>query len=375
MTESASRSRGPLSGIKVLEIESIGPGPFCAMLLADLGANVLTVSRSGAKDPNGQLPVVGRGRSGRTVLNLKSEEGRDQLLTLVESADALIEGFRPGVMERLGVGPEPALRHNPKLIYGRMTGWGQTGPWAKTAGHDINYISLSGALHAMGRKGSVPPPPLNLVGDYGGGGMVLALGIVSAILESRTSGQGQVIDTSMVEGTGALMASIFGMRAAGIWPDDRDGNMLDGSSFYYRCYECSDGRWMSVGSLEPQFRMILIEKLGLAEESTAIMARAHTDPEMHTRFEEIFRQHDRDHWEKVFDGTDACVAPVLSMSEAPDHPQNRARSSFTQTGKETHPRRTPRFSRTPLVPTDENDPDRAARLAEWGPAATQDTDN
>tara|TARA_R110000787_G_scaffold15088_31_gene46554 strand:- start:1641 stop:2762 length:1122 start_codon:yes stop_codon:yes gene_type:complete len=363
---SGTPSRGPLSGIKVLEMDGIGPGPFGTMLLADLGANVLTVGRSGPANPFGSVPVVSRGRSGMIKLDLKSDAGRERVLKLIEQTDVIVEGFRPGVMERLGLGPDVALERNPRLVYARMTGWGQSGPLAKIAGHDINYISLSGALHSMGKAGSPPPPPLNLVGDYGGGGMVLALGIVSALLETRTSGKGQVIDAAMVEGAGTLLAPIFGMKSAGAWPVERDGNMLDGSSFYYRCYECADGQFMSVGSLEPQFRMMLIEKLGLAAESKDIMSRVHTDAEMHQRFEAIFKQHDRAHWIQVFEGSDACVAPVMSMNEAPQHPHNQARKSFTQIGNETHPVRTPKFSRTPLVSPADDEADRKARLAQWG---------
>ena len=360
-----SENRGPLSGVKVIEIEGIGPGPFCAMALADLGANVLTVGRGGTTDPNAGVPITNRGRAGRLSLDLKSAEDRDRLLSLVEKADVVIEGFRPGVLERLGLGPDVLLGRNPRLILGRMTGWGQSGPWSQMAGHDINYISLSGALHAMGAKDSPPMPPLNLVGDFGGGGMLLALGIACALFETRSSGQGQVIDASMVEGSSMLMSMLWGFRAMGMWGDERGRNLLDGSFYYYRCYECADGRWMAVGAIEPQFRKILFEKTGLADQAEAMLARPDHDAESNALFEAAFKQHDRDYWEAAFEGTDACVSPVLSMSEAPLHPHNQARGTFTQLGKETHPIRAPRFSRTPLL-TPGQEPDRSALMAQWG---------
>lgn len=358
-------SLGPLSGVKVIEIESIGPGPFCAMLLADLGANVLTVGRDGPIDPNAGIPVITRGRAGRLALNLKSDEGKARVLGLASQADVLIEGFRPGVMERLGLGPDEALKANPKLIYGRMTGWGQEGPWAQMAGHDINYISLSGALHAMGTKNSGPVPPLNLVGDFGGGGMMLALGIVSALFEARSSGKGQVIDACMVEGASVLMGMIYGLRAKGIWPAERAGNFLDGSAYFYRCYETSDGKWMAVGSIEPQFRAILFEKLGLGEQARELMKRAHDDADLTQQIEAIFASKDRDHWCSVFDGTDACVSPVLSMEEAPGHSHNQARGSFFSVDGATHPVRSPGFSRTSL-PEPSADEDRSELMKDWG---------
>ena len=360
-----STPRGPLHGIKVLEIESIGPGPFCAMLLADLGASVLTVGRPGKADPNASVPVIVRSRAGRVEADLKTEAGRAKVLGLVGKADALIEGFRPGVMERLGLGPDTCLAANPKLVFGRMTGWGQDGPLALAAGHDINYIALSGALHAMGTKFSGPVPPLNLVGDFGGGGMMLALGIVSALLESRVSGKGQVIDAAMVEGAGVLMSMIFGLRKIGVWPAQRAGNFLDGSAWYYRCYATSDGRWMAVGAIEPQFRRKFLEGIGVADQYDALCSRSDQDEEVHREISAIFLERTRDEWTKIFDGTDACVSPVLAMDEAGAHPHNQARGSFQKIDQTLQPMPSPRFSRTPLRSPGEA-ADTAQRLAEWG---------
>ncbi|WP_420467598.1 CaiB/BaiF CoA transferase family protein [Panacagrimonas sp.] len=363
--QSDKDKRGPLSGVKILEIESIGPGPFCAMLLADLGASVLTVRRSGAKDPNADIPVLNRNRAGQVQANLKDAADRERVLQLAVKADALIEGFRPGVMERLGLGPEVCLTANPRLVYGRMTGWGQDGPLAAAAGHDINYIALSGALHSMGTKFSGPMPPLNLVGDFGGGGLMLALGIVSAVLEARSSGQGQVIDTAMVEGAGVLMGMIYGLRAVGMWPASRAGNFLDGSAWYYRCYPTSDGQWMAVGAIEPQFRRLFLEGLGVGDQHDQIVRRDDQDPELHREITAIFQSRTRDEWTRVFDGTDACVSPVLAMDEVGSHPHNQARGSFRDVNGATHPRPAPRFSRTPLAEPGQA-VDSAKALADWG---------
>jgi alpha-methylacyl-CoA racemase len=357
-------TKGPLAGIKILEVESIGPGPFCSMLLADLGANVLTIGRPGKPDPNSNVPVINRSRAGRAEADLKSEAGRAKFLQLAGQADALIEGFRPGVMERLGLGPDVCLAANPKLVFGRMTGWGQDGPYANTAGHDINYIALSGALHSMGTKFSGPVPPLNLVGDFGGGGMMLALAIVSAVLEARTSGKGQVIDMAMVEGSGALMGMIFGLRAAGIWPAQRAGNFLDGSAWYYRCYETEDGQWMAVGAIEPQFRRQFLVGIGVGDQHDAICSRGDQDEEVHREIEAIFRSQTRAFWTEQFNGTDACVAPVLSMDEAASHPHNAARGSFQKVDGVMQPMPAPRFSRTSL-PTPTKGP-AADKLSAWG---------
>lgn len=342
---------GPLSGVRVLEIESIGPGPYASMLLADLGASVLTVGRPGGpvSIPN---PVLGRGRAGRIELNLKLPADLERLKRLVAETDALIEGFRPGVMERLGIGPEAGLALNPRLVYGRITGWGRSGPLAHTAGHDINYIALTGALHACGTRESGPVPPLNLVGDFGGGGMLLALGIVCALYDARGSGRGQVVDTAMVDGAASLMAMMYGMRAVGRWPAPRAGNLLDGSAWYYTCYACSDGQWIAVGCIEPQFRRAFLDGLGLGAEADSLMRSADDDADVRRRIAALVAQHPRAHWASVFDGTDACVTPVLAMDEVIEHPHNRDRGSFRTVGGAVHPMPAPRFSRTPSSPPD-----------------------
>jgi alpha-methylacyl-CoA racemase len=361
----ASTRVGPLAGIRVLEIESIGPGPFASMLLADLGANVLRISRPHATQRRIRNPVLGRGRAGTLHLDLKTPADHDSLLRLVERADALIEGFRPGVMERLRIGPQECLTLNPRLVYGRITGWGRTGPLAKSAGHDINYIALSGALYACGTLESGPVPPLNLVGDFGGGGLLLALGMVSALLEMRTSGRGQVVDTAMVEGAAMLMSMIYGLRATGRWPAARAGNILDGSAYYYRCYRCACGGWMAVGAIELQFRRIFLQKLGLESEIPGILSAGDSNAATHARLEAIFSIHTRKHWEQVFEASDACVSPVLELEEVAAHPQNVASNGFQVLDGAIHPVPAPRFSRTPL-PDPRTQADDVGKLAEWG---------
>lgn len=358
---------GPLAGIRVLEIESIGPGPFTAMLLADLGANVLRVSRP-AMTPRRVNPVLERGRTGSVTVDLKTESGREQVLALVEQADVLIEGFRPGVMERLGLGPEACLARNPRLVFGRVTGWGNTGPLAQRAGHDINYISISGALHAMGTAESGPMPPLNLVGDYGGGGLLLAFGIVSALLETSRSERGQVVDAAMIDGAAVLMAPLFGVKAVGGWSADRAGNMLDGSSWYYTVYPCADG-WVSVGPLETEFRRTLLEKLGLGDEVETLLHAPATDSAARTRLAAIFAARTRAEWTAVFEGTDACVASILSMDEAVAHPQIRDRDTLRVVAGAVHPVPAPRFSRTPNPDPRPASETRRELLAAWGAAA------
>ena len=341
---------GPLTGVRVIEIAGIGPGPFCAMMLADMGADVVRVDRASAVrggDPDRPpLDVMARGRRSIGV-DLKSPEGLDTVLSLVEGADALLEGFRPGVAERLGIGPDECLARNPALVYGRMTGWGQHGPYASTAGHDINYISLAGVLHAIGRAGEAPVPPLNLVGDFGGGGMYLAFGMVCALLEVRTSGQGQVVDAAMVDGAASLMTFMSGIRVSGMWKDERGTNMLDTGAHFYDVYETSDGRHISLGPIEPQFYAELRELLGLdGSEWDAQYDRARW-PELKQKLAAVVAQRTRDEWCELLEGTDTCFAPVLSPSEAPEHPHNRERGTFTEVAGVVQPGPAPRFSRTP----------------------------
>ncbi|MDW3219174.1 MAG: CaiB/BaiF CoA-transferase family protein [Acidimicrobiales bacterium] len=340
---------GPLAGVKIVEIAGIGPGPFCAMMLADMGAEVIRVDRAGSVrggDPD--VPpqdLINRGRRSIGV-DLKSPDGVETVLRLVEQADGLIEGFRPGVAERLGIGPDDCLARNPRLAYGRMTGWGQDGPYANAAGHDINYIALAGALESMGRRGEAPVPPLNLVGDFGGGGMYLAFGLVCAILESRSSGQGQVVDAAMVDGAASLMTFFHGFRAMGIWNDERGTNMLDTGAHYYDVYECSDGAFVSIGSIEPQFYAELREKLGLDDPKWDAQMSRSDWPAFKDELAAVFRTKTRDEWCEIMEHTDICFAPVLSMAEAPEHPHNKARGTFTEVAGVVQPRPAPRFSRT-----------------------------
>ena len=340
---------GPLEGIKIVEIASIGPGPMCAMLLSDLGATVLRVDRASAVGTEPAVPhkfaTLHRGRQSIAV-DLKNPEGVETVLQLVDGADGLIEGFRPGVTERLGIGPEDCFARNPKLVYGRMTGWGQDGPMAMAAAHDINYIALTGALHAIGTK-ETPVPPLNLVADFGGGGVYLAFGVVSALLEAARSGKGQVVDAAMVDGASSLMASAYGGFAAGSHLDERGVNRLDGGCHHYNVYETSDGKHISVGSNEPQFYALLIEALGLDMANLPPQAdRAHW-PEMKERIAAIFKTKTRAEWCEQMEGTDICFAPVLSLTEAPDHPHMKARGTFVEVDGVVQPGPAPRFSRTP----------------------------
>jgi alpha-methylacyl-CoA racemase len=344
---------GPLQGVKIIELAGIGPAPFCAMMLADMGADVIRVDRA-SDEPGSPAPVDPLLRNRRSIaLDLKSPAAVQALLRLIDGADALIEGFRPGVAERLGFGPDTCLERNPRLVYGRMTGWGQSGPLAHTAGHDINYIALSGALSLIGERGRKPVPPLNLVGDFGGGGMMLLSGVLAALIESGRSGRGQVIDAAMTDGSVALLGIFFGMRAA--LPDFRDETgveMLAGGAPYYGTYETRDGKYMAVGSIEPQFFALLIEKLGLDPKFLAYrFPRNRTgSPELEAALAEAFRRRTREEWMAVFEGTDACVAPVLSLAEAARHPHNVARGTFIEVdGIEQHAP-APRFSRTAASP-------------------------
>jgi alpha-methylacyl-CoA racemase len=335
---------GPLQGMRVVEFAGIGPGPFCAMILADMGAEVIRIDRpDGAHDAR---DTVLRGRRSVT-LDLKQPEAVQAALALVAGAEALIEGFRPGVMERLGLGPEACLKRNPKLAYGRMTGWGQHGPLAQAAGHDMNYIAITGALHAMGTQDRKPAPPLNLVGDYGGGGLLLAFGLVSAVLHARATGQGQVVDAAMCDGAALLMAPIYSLMARGRWQPERESNFLDGAAPWYDTYECADGRYLSVGPIEPQFFALFMRKLGLdAADHPDRMNPAAWGP-LKAKIGAVLRTQPRDHWAALFEGTDACVAPVLSMAEAPAHPHNRARGVFLEREGLLQSAPAPRFSATP----------------------------
>ena len=341
---------GPLSGIKIIELAGIGPGPFCAMMLADMGADVIRVDRAqnvvGGDPASPPADVLNRGR--RSVgLDLKQPEGVETLLKLVDEADALIEGFRPGVAERLGVGPDICLARNPRLVFGRMTGWGQDGPYAQMAGHDINYISLAGALEPLGRAGEKPMPPINLIGDFGGGGMLLAFGVATALVEAQRSGQGQVVDAAMVDGAAVLMTMIHAFRAMGIWEDTRGNNLLDTGAFYYEVYETKDHKFVSIGSLERQFYAVLLEKLGLTDDESMPHPQDKAQwPAMKERFTEIFLTKTRDEWCEIFEGSDACFAPVLSMTEAPQHPHNQHRGTFVERNGVVQPAPAPRFSRT-----------------------------
>jgi alpha-methylacyl-CoA racemase len=340
---------GPLSGIRILEFQGIGPGPFCAMMLSDMGAEVVRIDRTqNARLDHPATPsldFLARGRRSVAV-DLKRPEAVEVVLRLMEGADAIIEGFRPGVMERLGLGPELCLERNPRLVYGRMTGWGQDGPLAHAAGHDINYIALAGALDPIGRRGEPPLPPLNLVGDFGGGGLLLAYGIVCALVERASSGRGQVVDAAMVDGAAALMAIFHGAQQSGWWREERGTNLLDTGAHFYEVYETKDGKYVSIGSIEPQFYAELIDKLGLAgEELPAQMDRSQW-PAMKKRLEALFAQRTRDEWCEIMEGSDVCFAPVLSMSECRHHPHLRARSTFVEVAGAPQPGPAPRFSRS-----------------------------
>jgi len=347
---------GPLEGVKVIEVAGIGPGPFTAMMLADMGADVIRVDRTanalGGDPASPPADSLNRGRRSIAV-DLKSPEGIAVLMDLVTTADALVEGFRPGVAERLGFGPDECAARNPKLVYGRMTGWGQDGPYAHTAGHDINYIALAGVLAHLGRSGEQPTPPINLVGDFGGGGMLMAFGIVCALLEAQRSGQGQVVDAAMVDGAATLMSMMWAFQAMGIWSEERGSNMLDTGAHFYDTYECADGGYVSIGSIEPQFYAELVRLTGLdadyagrGEELPHQMDKLRWD-EMRERLAAIFRTRTRDGWCEVMEGTDVCFAPVLTMSEALEHPHNIERGTFTEVAGIPQPAPAPRFSRTP----------------------------
>ncbi len=364
---------GPLAGYRIIEMAGIGPGPFTAMLLADMGAEVIRVDRRESADLGmpGREPrfeVLNRGRKSLAV-DLKSDEGRGIVKRLVAKADALIEGFRPGVMERLGLGPDELMKINPKLVYGRMTGFGQEGPLAPAAGHDINYIAISGALHAIGRKGDKPVPPLNLVGDFGGGAMFLAFGLVCALLEASKSGKGQVVDAAMVDGASYLMALMYGMHAQGVWADQRGVNVLDTGAPWYDVYETKDGKWLSVGAIEARFYAELLQRLGLDASKLPKQHDRSKWADLRQLFTETIKSKTRGEWEKIFEGSDACVAPVLSLAEVDAYPHNKIRGTFITRDGVKQPGPAPRFSRTQCeigAPPAKRGMDSEAVLAAWG---------
>ncbi|MBO6776506.1 MAG: CoA transferase [Marinibacterium sp.] len=343
----------PLRGIRILEFAGIGPGPFCGMLLSDLGADVVRIDRPGVT-PQGVGPVTGRGRRS-VALDLKCAEGVETALKLIENADAMFEGFRPGVMERMGLGPDEGLARNPALVYGRMTGWGQHGPLSQAAGHDLNYIAISGALGAMGRPGLPPAPPLNLVGDYGGGAMFLAMGLLAGIMRAKTTGEGQVIDAAMSDGSALLMAMFYDLMGFGLWRDQRGYNFLDGAAPFYGTYECADGKYISIGSIEPQFYAVLMEKTGLSDDPEfAAQWNPARWPDMKAKLAHVIKGKSSDEWCNIMEGSDVCFAPVLSLGEAPSHSHNKARETFVEFDGHLHPAPAPRFRDVP------NRPDRPA---------------
>ncbi|MFT6286970.1 MAG: alpha-methylacyl-CoA racemase [Alcanivorax sp.] len=338
---------GPLNGYTVIELAGIGPGPMGGMILADMGAEVIRIDRADGADARLVERVSGRGKKS-VILNLKDPAGVETLLRIVENADVIIDPYRPGVCEKLGVGPEQCLARNPRIVFARMTGWGQEGPLAQAAGHDINYISLTGALFATGRKGQKPVPPLNLVGDMGGGGMLLVNGVLAALLETTNSGQGQVIDVAMVDGAAQLMWMFHGLGAMGIWDaDHRESNLLDGGAHFYDTYECADGEYISIGSIEPQFYALLKQHAELAEETFGDQNNRDLWPELSARLADVFKQKTQAQWCEIMEGTDVCFAPVLRYTDAPDHPANVARNTYTEVDGLVQPAPAPRFSRTP----------------------------
>ncbi|HSV53027.1 MAG TPA: CaiB/BaiF CoA-transferase family protein [Burkholderiaceae bacterium] len=344
---------GPLQGLKVVEMVGIGPAPFCAMLFADMGAEVIRIDRPvdhgrivGHSSP--RFDVAARGRRSLAI-DLKKAGAAETVLQLIDRADVLIEGFRPGVMERLGLGPDVCLPRNQKLVYGRMTGWGQEGPLAGAAGHDINYIAITGALHAIGRAGEPPAVPLNYVGDFGGGAMLLAFGILCALTKARTNGEGQVVDAAMTDGAALLSAMMYGMKAANTWSNQRGENLLDGGAHFYGSYACADGKYVAVGSIEPQFYALLLQLAGIEDPAFNDQMDVHAWPLLKCRLADVFLTKTRAEWCELLEGTDACFAPVLNWDEAPQHRHNLARGTFIDIGGVTQPAPAPRFSRTPAV--------------------------
>jgi len=365
---------GPLQGVRVVEMAGLGPGPFCAMMLADMGAEVIRIQAKGAKSVipvlNTRFDVLARGRRSMAI-DLKQPQGREAALQLIAQADALIEGFRPGVMERLGLAPADCEAVNPRLVYGRMTGWGQSGPLSHTAGHDINYLALSGVLHGIGSADGKPAVPLNVVADMGGGGMLLAFGIVCAILQARTSGKGQVVDAAMTDGAALLAAMVYGLKAGGAWNTARGSNLLDGAAYFYDTYPCADGKYLAVGAIEPQFHALLLQTLGLDPAEFKAQNDPAQWPRLKARLAQVFLTRPRDEWAQLLSPLDACVAPVLDWDEAPAHPHNRARGTFVELDGVVQPAPAPRFSRTPAaasLPPRRADQDTEAILRDWGVA-------
>ena len=361
--------KGPLSGVKIVEFAGIGPGPFCGMLLSDLGADVVRIDRKGG-GRGSKFDVTARGRRS-VALDLKTPQAVEACLTLMEGADAAFEGFRPGVMERLGLGPEVALKRNPKLVFGRMTGWGQFGPLAQAAGHDINYIAITGSLAAIG--GDKPVPPLNLVGDFGGGALYLAFGLLAGIIHARATGQGQVVDCAMTDGSASLMSMFYGMLASGAWREGREANLLDGGAHFYGAYQCKDDRWVSLGSIEPQFYALLLEKAGLDDPQFKQQMSRDDWPELKSKLAAVIATKTRDQWTALMEGTDVCFAPIMGLTEAATHPHNAARETFVTIDGVVQPAPAPRFSATPgaiQAPPPAIGADNQAALADWGFSAS-----
>jgi len=361
---------GPLKGIRIIEVGGIGPGPFCGQMLSDMGAEIIRIDRKGPQNLRGgaKFNIMHRNRKS-VCLDLKKPEGIGTVLKLVDKADALQEGFRPGVMEKLGLGPDVCLQRNPKLVYGRMTGWGQEGPLSQAAGHDINYISLTGALYAIGPGDRKPTPPLNLVGDFGGGGMFLAFGMACALFEAQRSGKGQIVDAAMTDGSAALMSMFYGLHASGMWNEKRGTNFLDGGAHFYDTYETSDGKWVSVGSIEPQFYALLLKHTGIDDPEFNAQMDLSKWPKFKEKIEAVFKTKSRDEWCDIMEGTDICFAPVLSFSEAVKHPQNAERKTFVEVEGVIQPAPAPRFSRTePEIQSPPSDPGEHSEsaLKDWG---------
>jgi len=359
-------AQGPLSGLKIIEFAGIGPGPFCGMLLSDLGADVVRIDRKGS-GRSSPADVTARGRRS-VALDLKNPAAIETCLKLMEEADAIIEGFRPGVMERLGLGPDVALKRNPRLVFGRMTGWGQFGPYAKAAGHDMNYIAITGALHAIGTTDK-PVPPLNLVGDFGGGALYLAFGLLAGVIHARSSGEGQVIDCAMSDGAASLMAMFYGFKGAGMWQDERRSNLLDGGAHFYDTYQCSDGKWISIGSIEPQFYALLLEKTGITDPAFQAQMDRSAWPDLKAKLADVIKQKTQDQWCEIMDATDICFAPVLTLEDAPRHSHNVARETFVTVEGVVQPAPAPRFSATPgriQGPPPKIGADNDTALGDWG---------